>query len=166
MTQPNEQLIEIANKLANAKYWPMEDVEKVPDILRALLEENKLLRESKLNVEHNRQLLSDELQQTREELEQVKFEREHWHKYYMQERELGSGQKDRLRKELESIHTELAAKDKVLQWYADEENHENVDAWGERINSNVREDAGDRAREVLSSYPPREKGATANGSDF
>lgn len=43
-TTPNEQLIETAHKLANAKYWPMEDVEKVPEILRALLEENKRLR--------------------------------------------------------------------------------------------------------------------------
>lgn len=59
--------------------------------------------------------------------------------------------------EIEILTDELAAKDKVLEWYADKENYTTS---GRKIDpSNVMYDNGEAAIHVLLCYPPREKGA-------
>jgi Superfamily II DNA helicase len=114
MTQPNEQLIETIRDVVTAvdrtgytiATWHSND--EIAGWLRALLEENKHLKEQRDGYYEN-----------------AKF-------------------------------TEAAAaKDKVLQWYAEEDEFHcgNCDQFHRDP------DYGDQARTILSSYPPREKGA-------
>jgi len=153
MTQPNEQLIATAKRLANAKYWPMEDVEKVPDILRALLEENKrLTQEIESHGPEGRNYTNEQYVALRLELEQVKAERDMWNEAYSHA-DAGNKAIDNL---VQSLHTELAAKDKVLEWYEDTSNYRQPRPFATPF---IEVDCGHNARKVLSSYPPREKGA-------
>lgn len=59
----------------------------------------------------------------------------------------------RVMDENQSLHTELAAKDKVLQWF------DSDDTWTHPWSKLMRQ-GRKIVQDVLSSYPPREKGAT------
>ena len=118
-----------------------------PTWLRTLLEENELLRQSKADVEHNRNLLSKEKQELIEVNERLTAELEEEKRHAETEREQANKwleENGRLRAELdrvkshgpegrnytnaeyvsllqerESLRTELAEKDKVLEWIRD-----------------------------------------------
>jgi len=181
MTQPNEQLIAtIQRAIADQSEYGLDVIrENGTEWLRALLEENKRLNDflkeeqqdlSDLQAEYMKECAL--LQQTREELEKAheanKTMSEQYHRirglYEVRGNELEQvkaerddkvtawrNNRDEWKLEAESLHAELAAKDKVLQWY---ELQGIIDLGCEEW------DVGLRARQVLSSYPPREKGAT------
>jgi len=150
----NEQLIEtIQRAIADQSESGLDVIrENGTEWLRALLEENKRLNDflkeeqqdlSDLQAEYMKECAA--LQQTREELEQVKGRMNNLMKFSVDVTEH------------ETVLNELSAKDKVLQWY---ELQGIIDLGCEEW------DVGLRARQVLSSYPPREKGATEHGTDL
>ncbi|MNC17750.1 hypothetical protein D3C75_656410 [compost metagenome] len=105
----------------------------------------KLKDESIASYEHNRKLMQAEKVQAEQERDRLLEIQKLWKEvnptvYAM----------------FEAIANLIEANDAMreeLEWYADEDNHENVDQYGERIKSNVYDDAGERARTVLSRYP-------------
>ncbi|MFD0673951.1 hypothetical protein [Cohnella sp. GCM10027633] len=119
-----------------------------PTWLRALLEENKRLQ----SVEHTLCLTIGEadkvLQQTREELEQVKAERDELREFW---KGVTLDQAKEYIESIQSLRTELSAKDKVLEWYAEQENHSTEEDDGRP--TPISRDNGDKARTILSQYP-------------
>lgn len=159
-------------------------IANAPEWLHALLEENKRQssiisdlsgKVNRLTDEYNevcshRKVMQDTMKEREELLQQAREDLAYNKKMYDQlhdsrkdiEKELRRVEAEREQvkegwiESFKSLHTELAAKDKVLEWYANKEMFI-VPYIG--CTSQVMIDRGDRARTILQSYPPREKGA-------
>ncbi|CAM3707676.1 hypothetical protein COLU111180_04210 [Cohnella lubricantis] len=193
MPNDKDTLEEIKRKYAMHVYEGHED--NVNDVIRYLLQQNEqqqaeIEREKeeldrlnnvilRLQEDYERSLavsesLGHQLQQSREENEQLIKDRDFWVNLYNQERDLCKGQKEnlreinerigadaenllveneRLRGELEQVKAERDDYRKVLEWYEKRTNWEYfVDHSAPAL-----KDSGERARDILSRYPS-EKG--------
>jgi chromosome segregation ATPase len=85
------------------------------------------------------------------ELEQVKAELNEWYKTAKEAIDLMVP----IQANRESIHIELCAKDKVLEWYGDKENY-NTDHLSQHGWLPIDKDEGEKARDILSQYRTEE----------
>jgi chromosome segregation ATPase len=102
-----------------------------------------------------REELEFQLQQLRKELEQVKKERD---AYYNNAKytEAAFHGVTKLRAEIEFLQSQLSEKDKVLEWYADEDTHEiKRRVLGDFAPISL--DKGQRARDILAKYAKEEE---------
>ncbi len=136
--QPNEQLIESVRVAFDIGELTELTMEQLYGGVRALLEENKRLQNDLKMETRDREAWEAEVQKLAEERHDL------------------INEVDSLKDVRFELRTELSTKDKVLEWYGEESNHEMIDnkvsEYETETTSDVWQDSGLKARSILSQY--------------
>lgn len=163
----SEQLVDVWETEANRLTEVNEHITKERDMYQTALhaeqresvrlsEELERTQSTLIEVESAKQAIHKQWWQIREELKQVKESRDKWEKGYSS-RTLRIVEAEA---EVESLRSQLAEKDKVLEWYAEEKSYEVYTDPGDEYampGIEVLDDRGNHARSVLSQYKETDK---------